>query len=280
MKHRIGLLLCLVFGVSASYAQDFTPVSHEPPPVANDIITHSDKVCEAPTLTEEQRKEHQVELIQIVADTFQVPAGALYGIWKNETRGLQRDWGTESYWFRAARLTWPASDCVVRYSVSRCWHQWLSFKHICTQQQHGHEVSQTLCDPLKVHTSYAMALGPMQHMPMTLLPAKGRDKYAWAVHVVDFDDDGAINPFELPDAMAMTALFIKRHHFRKYEKRGHDKAWVYAINRHYGLQNAGYYKGGRSRGVMHYWRDWCKMTGDCRSHAVYSIVAFAEAPSP
>lgn len=279
MVFRICVLLLAIFTISSSYANESVPTSHEPPPAVNDIVVHSDMVCEEPIMTEKQRRRYQVDLIQVVADTFQVPAGAIFGIWMKESHGLERNWGPKTYWLRATKLTWKDSDCVVRYGVERCWDQWLSLKKICAQRIKTGDVSQTLCDPLRVHASYAMALGPMQHMPLTMLPEEGRRKYRWASHVVDFDGDGVIDPFELPDAMAATAMFLKRHHFRKLPKVGHKKAWVYAINRYYGSQNAGYYEGDRSRkGVVHHWRKWCKMTGSCQAKAIFTTVAMAEPP--
>jgi len=268
MVTRFCGLMLAILTIGSSNDVEQIPVSHQPPPAVNDVAVHPDLVCEEPFMTAKQRQRYQVDLIQSVADAFQVPAGALFGIWMKESHGLQRDWGPAVYWLRATKLTWKNSDCVVRYGVDRCWDQWLSLKRICAQQLKVNEASQTLCDPLKVRTSYAMALGPMQHMPLTLLPEKGRRKYGWAHHAVDFDGDGVINPFELPDAMAATALFIKRHHDRKYHKVGHEKAWVYAINRYFGSQTAGYYEGDRSRkGVVHHWRKWCKMTDECQAMA-------------
>lgn len=281
MASRFCGFLLATFIVSSSSAREPIPVSYELPSAIDGVIVYSDQVCEPPIMTKAQRMRYQVTLIQTVADTFQVPAGALFGIWMKESHGLQRDWGPAAYWLRASKLTWRNSDCVVRYGVDRCWDQWLSLKRICAQRLKVGAVSRTLCDPLRVRTSYAMALGPMQHMPMTLLPEKGRREYRWAPHVVDFDGDGVFDPFELPDAMAATALFIKRHHSRKYRELGHKKAWVYAINRYYGSQTAGYYEGNRRRkGVVHHWRKWCRMTGDCRARAVYSTVAMVKPPRP
>lgn len=281
MVSRFCGLSLAIFTIGSPNAVESVPVSYEPPPEVDEIVVYSVMVCEEPTMTEKQQLRYRVELIQTVADVFQVPAGAIFGIWMKESHGLQRDWGPATFWLRATKLTWKDSDCVVRYGVDRCWDQWLSLKRICAQQLKVGDVSQRLCDPLRVRTSYAMALGPMQHMPMTLLPEKGRRKYRWASHVVDFDGDGVIDPFELPDAMAATALFIRRHHYRKFREIGHKKAWVYAINRYFGSQTAGYYEGDRSRkGVFHHWRKWCKMTGECRAKAIFSTVALAKPPKP
>lgn len=275
-----GLLLAILL-IGPSYAREPISASHELPPAVNDVVDHSDQACFPPVMTEKQRRRYQVELIQAVADTFQVPAGAIFGIWMKETNGLQKDWGRQRYWHSAVRLTWRRSECVVQYGAERCWDQWLSLKRICAQRIKDRPVSETLCDPMRVRTSYAMALGPTQHMPLTLLPEDGRKEYRWAPHVVDFDEDGVINPFELPDAMAATAMFLKRHHFRKLSKVGHKKAWVYAINRYYGSQKAGYYEGdGRRKGVFHHWRKWCEMTSECQARAVYSTVAMATPPRP
>lgn len=202
------------------------------------------------------------ELIVAVATTYGVPAGLLYGIWQKESGGLRGGWGSRGSWLRAGDLARPGSRCYSEYSSERCERWWRGLTAICNQRRNGTPI----CDPNEVRTSYAFAMGPMQLLPTSLVT--GADgSMSWNAEVaVDFDGDGVVDPHSLPDAMAMAARHVRRHYDQRAPSMGENDAWIWAANRYYGSQTAGYYEGsGRRLGIQDHWRQWCRITGMCDS---------------
>jgi len=186
-------------------------------------------------------------LIPAIGREFDVPAGALYGIWKVESGGLAGGWGQGRGWLFAAALSQPGSQCYREYAASRCEGWWGSLQAICGQTRNGVRI----CDPNEVRTSYAFAMGPMQHLPSLFAPRGADGSYRLGDHVVDYDRDGVADPHDLGDALASTAKVIRKY----FEEEG---SWQRAVNRYYGSQTEGYYEK-----VYNYWSEWCG-THDCR----------------
>ena len=196
-------------------------------------------------------------LITAIGREFDVPAGALYGIWKIESAGLAGGWGQGKGWLSAADLSRPGSECYRNYKASRCEGWWASLQAICGQTRNGVRI----CDPNEVRTSYAFAMGPMQHLPSLFAPRGPDGTYRLGDHVVDYDHDGAADPHQLGDALASTAKLVRKF----FEEEGN---WQRAINRYYGSQTEGYYDGRADRlGVYDYWKQWCEMRGSCQGGA-------------
>ena len=193
-------------------------------------------------------------LIAAIGSEFDVTAGALYGIWKVESAGLTGGWGEGKGWLSAAALAEPGSMCYRNYKASRCEGWWGSLQAICGQTRNGVRI----CDPSEVRTSYAFAMGPMQHLPSLFAPRGADGSYRLGDHVVDYDRDGVADPHDLGDALASTAKLIRRY----FEEEG---SWQRAINRYYGSQTEGYYDGRTDRaGVYDHWKQWCETRGSCR----------------
>lgn len=205
--------------------------------------------------------EHPFDTLRRVATATGVPAGMLYGIWKKESDLLVRGWRTDREdWYRAANLVRPGGKCLAEYDRRRCARHWASLVALCSQRRRD---GSRLCDPGRVYTSYALAMGPMQHMPAEIvrqvqLP-DGRLVWQWK-DAVDWNRDGLVDPHDLGDALAMTALELRR-----YLTEG--GSWQWAANRYYGSQTEGYFEGGweshggnrRFRfGVRHWWIAWCR----------------------
>ncbi len=209
-------------------------------------------------------------LIMAVSNRYDVPAGAIYGIWMKESGGLRSGWGSGKGWVLAADMVQPGSECQSHYGADKCQKLWRALQGLCQQtRRNGSQV----CDPNQVRASYALAMGPMQHLPTLGLRCGGNGSCSWADHVVDFDGDGVFDPHSLPDAMASTAKLINRY-FRE------EGSWQRAINRYYGSQKEGYFEGTEYRaGVVDYWQRWCQVPGNCRSPALVSSAmptAYAE----
>jgi|GEM_PF-5379049 len=210
--------------------------------------------------TEHVVPDDPFELIEQVADTYGVPAGALYGIWQAETAGLKSGWGKGRAWFRAYRLSYKNSVCVKEYGPDMCWRNWLALRSICEQRRtDGTQV----CDPFKVRTAYALEMGPMQFLPTTLVKGAAEGKPQWSEYAVDYDRDGVIDPHSLPDAMASAAVYLRTYYEKKAGKVSETAAWRYAVIRYNGASE--YYSGvGKKIGVAGYWKRWCKKRG-CQS---------------
>ncbi|MFA6604101.1 MAG: lytic murein transglycosylase [Patescibacteria group bacterium] len=196
-------------------------------------------------------------LIQAIGREFDVPAGALYGIWKVESGGIAGGWGQGQGWLSAAELSEPGSECYRNYAASRCKDWWTALQVICGQTRN----SVRICDPHQVRTSYAFAMGPMQHLPNGFAARQADGSYRLGAHAVDYDRDGVVDPHDLGDALASTAKLLRK----SFEIEG---SWQRAINRYYGSQTAGYYDGrGNRPGVYAYWKQWCGMRGGCRENS-------------
>lgn|SRR3989338_2665680 len=208
----------------------------------------------------------QEEILRAAAAKYRVPEGALYGIWSVESRRLAGGWGTpQQSWVRAADMPVTGSECHKQADkvglggsgggLAWCQKQWRALQRLCSQRRAG----QPICDPKEVRSSWALALGPMQHVSGYTLAERKDGKLAWDSRVVDFDGDGVIDPHSLADAMGMAAKFLRL----KFDESG---SWTWAVNKYYGSQTAGYFAGfpNGDPGVAHYWREWCVRTGDCR----------------
>jgi membrane-bound lytic murein transglycosylase B len=209
-----------------------------------------------------EAQQDPLAIITAVSRTYQVPAGILYGIWRKESGMLMNGWRTKAGdWFNAGELVSPGGRCVTEYGQARCQKHWAALVAICAQRHRNGAIT---CDPRQVYTSYALAMGPMQHMPAELIKwtASG---WQWTGDAIDFDRDGVVDPHNLADAMAMTAVQIRRYH-----DKNPNQSWRWAVNRYYGSQKAAYYagqweasrKGQRFRyGVKEYWASWCQYRG-------------------
>lgn len=199
------------------------------------------------------------ELIRAVGETYDVPAGILYGIWRKESDGLRSGWGTGAGWYRAPELVATGGRCLREYNAARCDRWWRGLQAICSQRRNGVPI----CDPNEVRTSYAYAMGPMQVLPTVIMDVDGSN--GWTANAADFDRDGVVDPHSLPDAMAIAALEIRHRFDRASSSLSMYDRWIFAANGYYGSQSAGYYEGttaGR-RGIQDYWQQWCAETGSC-----------------
>ncbi len=201
-----------------------------------------------------------------IAKTYGVPEGALFGHWMMESRGLREGWKDDSNrWVLASSLAHPESECSTKQNPTICAERWKMLRALCNQQVDG----RPMCDPKEVRTTYLMAMGPLQHMPNVVLRPRPEGGYVWASQAVDHDGDGYRNPFDPDDALAWTALEIKKHHDR-FAAKGEANPWRAAVIRYSGHGNTPYYEGrvvdGKPKtGVRHYWTAWteCRKTGDC-----------------
>lgn len=196
-----------------------------------------------------------IALIKQVSRKYGVPGGALYGIWSKESNRRLYGYGESNDWPLVSDLVKPDGKCVREYGQAKCDKHLRSLKAICSQTRHD---GSKVCDPEKVRTSYALAMGPMQHMPAEIITFDGNGQARWSARAVDYDRDGVVDPHDLDDSMAMSALFLKKYH----SELG---TWQKAVNRYYGSQKEGYMEGttaGR-KGVVDYWRDWCSSFERC-----------------
>lgn len=194
-------------------------------------------------------------IIKSVSRDFDVPAGALYGIWMKESSGLRSGWGSSPGWLSAAEQSAPGSKCHGHYGSARCGRWWRALEVICNQRRPD---GSAVCDPRQVRTSYALAMGPMQILPTHLADERPDGTFAWTGNVVDYDGDGVVDPHSLPDALAIAAKLIRRFYDREQD-------WRRAVNRYYGSQTAGYFVGTDSSvGVAEHWERWCSVPGHCR----------------
>lgn len=203
------------------------------------------------------------ELIRAVSETYDVPAGLLYGIWRKESGGLASGYGTSASWHRASDLASPGSRCFREYNAERCGNWFTGLQAVCSQLRNGRPI----CDANEVRTSYAFAMGPMQLLPSSVLAVRPDGTTTWTAYAVDFDRDGTVDPHSLPDAMAMAARHVRLHYEQRAAGMSANDAWIWAANRYYGSQTAGYYEGttaGR-RGIQDYWREWCETISSCTS---------------
>ncbi len=209
-------------------------------------------------------QEDPYQTLRRVSRVMNVPAGALYGIWKKESNLLQSGWGTSADWYLARDLMRPGSECVTRYGFARCNAHWQALRSLCAQRRRN---GTRVCNPNEVRTSYAFAMGPMQHMPGEHVEVEtrpgGSRVWVYTARSIDFDRDGVFDLGSLADAIAATAIEL-----REYKARG--GSWRWAVNRYYGSQREGYYEGrwersrGRvryRRGVRDYWAAWCRTMG-------------------
>ena len=200
-------------------------------------------------------------VIKEIARRYHVPAGILYGIWKKESSWLKGGWANGYTWHYAPTLVRANGPCVRRYGYSKCKYHFDALRAICSQRRNGLPI----CDPNQVRVSFAGAMGPMQHMPGVLLWCRN-GPCRWSRHAVDYDGDGTVDPHYLPEAMAMTALYlVNRFHGQTCGRFGRDyrHRWKCAVDLYFGISNAGYFSGGNGKsGVVRWWRRWCQF-GHC-----------------
>jgi len=210
----------------------------------------------------------EVSLINKVAESFNVPAGLLYGIWRKESSCLADGYRSgPSDWYLAAGLMTSESKCVYNYGWSRCVKHWQALVAMCSQVRKSGSLSgQKVCDPFEVYTSYALAMGPTQHMPGEIFEKKvfddGTYTFVYTLAAIDFDGDGVVDLHSLADSMAITAYQLS-----VYKRDKKFDTWPNAAIRYFGWANGSrrYYYGshGKKNGVRHYWREWCHDHG-CR----------------
>ncbi len=224
----------------------------------------------------EPEVQDRFQILYAVAHFYHVPRGLLYGIWKKESDLLSRGW--DPSWDRASDLVRPNSACLARYGQAWCQKHWRALVSLCRQRyQRGPKRGQRICRASEVRTSYALAMGPMQHLPQELVVCQPRPDGAclwqYTSAAVDFNGDGVADPHHLADAMAMTAVQL-----RKY--RQEFGSWGAAANRYCGGRPPtyhGYFEGrwewrGQQRslfyrrGVRDLWHEeWCgKIDTHCR----------------
>ncbi len=191
------------------------------------------------------------DLIMSVADDYQVPAGLLVGLWTAETGRLRKGWSRRE-WYSADRMRKYGSQCARHYGIVKCRENWTALGRICAQKRGG----RAICDPTEVYCSYAIALGPMQHLARRWSPADGQ----WGGHVVDYDGDGAYDPHTLADGMASAARHVRfDYEAALTEGRTDANAWRAAVWSYLGGANRGYEKR-----VYQGWMRWCAVKGYCR----------------
>jgi hypothetical protein len=198
-----------------------------------------------------------VALKKCVARKYDVPGGALHGVHGKESGLAVEPWKDGPGWYLAADLVKPGGRCIREYGEAKCMKHWRALKTICAQTRAD---GAKVCDPYQVRTSYALAMGQMQHMPGEIVKFKDDGTPYWSDRAVDFDRDGVVDPHDLDDAVAMSAAFLSKYY-------GEYGNWQRAINRYYGSQTAGYMEGttaGR-KGVVDYWQDWCRKHERCGS---------------
>lgn len=232
------------------------------------------------------------ELIRRVGRTYRVPAGVLDGIWAKESARMTGGWKTAAEspdWFPAKDIWQPGGACVEKLTelcvgrgvsrrtcheryIGKCKKHWEALVALCRQRyRRGPKASQRICNPQEVYTSYALAMGPTQHMPGELVHrlkvATSRSRWQFTPACVDWNRDGACNPNDLDDAMASTAYQLRQY----YEQK---RSWRWAANRYYGSQHGGYFYGRWEwsdrrgtiryrRGIRDYWLSYCTRA-DCR----------------
>lgn len=236
-----------------------TPAANVPSPLPT--------VTRKPTDEEGLKLAHADALrIISVAKTYGVPEGALFGHWMMESRGLREGWAGSERWILAKDLARADSKCAEKYDAQRCADRWQALRALCGQKV-GERV---MCDPNEVRTTYGMAMGPLQHMPLVVLRPRDEGGYTWASQAVDHDGDGFRNPFDADDALAWTALEIKKHYDR-FVAKGEANPWRAAVVRYAGNNGKDHYYDGRIvngkpvAGVSHYWTAWqqCRKEGTC-----------------
>ncbi len=185
-------------------------------------------------------------------DRYGVPKGALYGMWAKESAKLDGGWGESQGWLLASEIVKPGGACHREYDVKWpgfCDKQWKALVAICSQKRDGRRI----CDPYKVRSSYALAVGPMQHLPINIMKQDADGRMVFTDYAVDADGDGVVDPHSLGDALHMTAKFLRKH-----KDSGHG--WNYAVNAYFGNQKLGYLEGTTRGdvGVAAHWREWCR----------------------
>lgn len=218
-----------------------------------------------------------IQTIRCISRKTGVPAGLLYGIWAKESAKLRNGWRTHNQaadWFLARDLIRPGGKCLIEYphKQARCFEHWRALRAMCAQKQNG----MPICNANEVYTSYAFAMGPTQHMPAEILKWH-EGAWRWSEDATDGNNDGVVDPNNLADAVAMTAVQINRYR----EVRGSDGTWRWAVNRYYGTQHAAYFDGQWERGrrgtrryrfgVREHWIAWCRDIG-CRGDRVQYAV--------
>lgn len=234
----------------------------------------------------ENSKDLYYQMILYISRKYNVPAGILYGIWRKETSLLEYGWRTAGGdWFLARELPKPTGRCPYELSKSGrrtfaqalkvCINHWQSLKAICAQKRHNNS---PVCDSNQVYSSWALAVGPTQHLPAEIIKwergADGLHNWKWTRDAVDADRDGVVDPLNFVDAMAMTAIQLIRYKAQADAKMGIGNprgGWRWATNRYCGSQKEAYFDGrweirpsGKRRfryGVRDHWTAWCQYMG-------------------
>ncbi len=208
------------------------------------------------------------EVFQAVSATYRVPEGLLRGIWNKESSELAGGWRTAGGdWFLARSLIRPEGECFKQYPQKRerCVAHWRALVALCAQRyKNGLQKGKRMCNPYQVYTSYAFAMGPMQHEPAEHVE-RVAGTWRYTDISVDFDRNGVFDPHTLADAVAATAVELKKY---KHDPKSNG-TWRWAVNRYYGSQKGGYYDGRWEwkektgtveyrHGVHDYSIAWCK----------------------
>ncbi|MBU0625574.1 lytic murein transglycosylase [Patescibacteria group bacterium] len=196
--------------------------------------------------------DRERDIIMSAAADFDVPSGLLYGIWSVESGRLSGQWHRR--WQQAKLLPRYGSACARRYGIIKCRTNWTALQRICSQKRNG----QPICDPNRVRTSRALAMGPMQHLPIKWSPADG----VWASYAVDYDQDGTFDPHDFADAVASSAGHLRHDYELGRNELGltETNAWRHASRMYLGQATARRYE----RKVYQYLRNWCSVPGYCQ----------------
>jgi membrane-bound lytic murein transglycosylase B len=190
------------------------------------------------------------DILMSAGADFVVPTELLYGIWSVESGRLDNGWHYR--WPLAKLLPQYGSVCARRYGILKCRANWSALQRICAQKRNGSPI----CDPNRVRSSRAIALGSMQHLAIKWSPAEGE----WGRYVHDYDLDGTFDPHSFADAVASSAGHLRGDYELAIKGRlAGDNAWRYAVRMYLGKSTAQSYE----RKVYRYARNWCSVPGYC-----------------
>lgn len=266
------------FGAQPPVAPRLTsaePLAEEPP--VEEVVDEPTPAQPAPALvpsgprpfTSEVADLEPGELVWIVSDYYKVPACLLWAIWKKESALLEGGWRVGSAdWYLGAEVIAPDGKCIEHDGSEKCTRHWYALVSLCKQERGGRPI----CDPNEVRSSYALAIGPMQHMPGELAKpcVDNPGEYCFTDDAQDFDGDRIFDPWGLADAMAATAFELRNY-------KAQLGSWRLAAIRYYGNppERYAYYYDGREedrsdggstrfrKGVKQYWQECCDETRGC-----------------
>jgi len=252
---KIILLLvgvfCVFSCVTLAWSSDYDESDSLVPPTSGHLTASRSIPSPVPS-DGTVRNLSSEEWIIDAGDRHSVPKGALYGMWAKESAKLDEGWGEGKGWLLASEIVKPGGACHREYDVKWpgfCDKQWKALKAVCAQKRDGRPI----CDSYEVRSSYALAVGPLQHLPMNIMAPGPDGRMALTDYAVDADGDGVVDPHRLGDAMHMTAKFL-----RKQKDTG--VSWTHAVNAYFGSQKLGYLEGTTRGdiGVVEHWRRWCQ----------------------